>query len=70
MTSHELARRLLEGPDLTVTVRGYEGGVNEITTIESPKPLSLNKNDEWYYGRHEYVEDDPVVGDVLAIHIG
>ncbi len=54
MTSHELAHRLLEGPDLMVTVRGYEGGVNEVTSILEPMDIHLNLHDEGYYGTHEY----------------
>ena len=34
MTGHELANKLLLMPDLTVTRRGYEGGVEEIKNIE------------------------------------
>jgi hypothetical protein len=77
MTSHELARKLLEGEDVMVTVRGYEGGVNEINTIYPVDTLYLNVNTEGYYGKHEY---DTPSGDyadeykgketVRAIHIG
>jgi hypothetical protein len=61
MTTHELARILLEGPDLMVTVRGYEGGVDEITTINPPAPIHL---EVWeghdYCGRHEYHDEDNI----------
>lgn len=33
MTAHELARQLLDGPDLMVTVRGYKDDV--------PKPATM-----------------------------
>jgi len=73
MTAHELAKQLLEGPDLIVTVSGYEGGVDEITSIDSPEPIKLNVNTEWYYGKHAY-EKFPEEGEDLtmlpkAIHI-
>ena len=72
MTAHELARQLLAGPDLMVTVRGYEDGVDEINTVEPPKPLILNKYDAWYYGDHEYWMEDwgtTPKPDTLAIHL-
>lgn len=55
MTAHELAKKLLEGPNLMVTVRGYEGGVDEITTVSEPEDMMLNYNEAWYYGKHEYM---------------
>jgi hypothetical protein len=76
MTAHELARKLLAGPDLMVTVRGYEGGVNEITKVYEPDNLMLNyyESDAWYYGRHEYrykgSENDRQTQEIQAIHIG
>lgn len=54
MTAHELAKRLLEGEDLPVTIDGYEGGVDDVHTINSPKPLHRNVNTKEYYGAHEY----------------
>jgi hypothetical protein len=52
MTSHDLARKLLELPDLLVTVRGYEDEVDEIQHIEQ---VQIHP-DEWsgfsYYGDH------------------
>lgn len=54
MTAHELANHLLVGPDLPVTIRGYEGGVEIIDHIAAPAPIHLNVNSEWYYGEHEY----------------
>jgi hypothetical protein len=48
-------------------VRGYEGGYDDIVigngidnnTIVIPAPIdvALEVNDEWYYGRHERIED-------------
>lgn len=54
MKAHELAKLLLAGPDLMVTVRGYEGGVDEITSVSPPECIKLNEHDAWYYGKHEY----------------
>ena len=59
MTAHELARKLLDGPDLTVTVRGYEGGVNVVGALAEPQLLHMNVNTEWYYGKHEYCFGEP-----------
>ena len=72
MTSHELARKLLELPDVMVTRSGYEGGVNEITRVNNPQTLTLNVNDSWYYGKHEYQNDydnTPEMKTCAAIHI-
>jgi hypothetical protein len=74
MTAHQLARKLLEGPDVMVTVRGYEGGVDEITGIQKPEELILNFHDKdsWYYGNHEYNQYDEKETHhttVQAIHI-
>jgi hypothetical protein len=41
-----------------VTVRGYEGGVDEIRFVNTPRELALDVNEEWYYGKHEYVDYD------------
>lgn len=80
MTAHELANLLLEGPDLMVTVSGYEGGVTEIEGIDPPQSIHLNAHlTEWYYGDHEYCdehlycpfcEDAPKHELSSAIHIG
>ena len=59
MTAHELAKLLLDGPDLMVTRRGFEGGAHEITNIDSPVPIHLNMNGPGSYcGPHEYCEAD------------
>ncbi len=73
MTSHELAKKLLEMPDVIVTVSGYEGGVDELTSIEPVKELHLNVNDAWYYGKHEYnssrCEGGCIHKKTMAIHL-
>lgn len=59
MTAHTLAQQLLKGPDVLVTVAGYEGGVDEITTVVPPRPLHLRVNrDDSYYGDHSYHTED------------
>jgi len=83
MTAHELARTLLEGPDLMVTVRGYEGGVDEVGYVKPPTPIHYDAHTESYYGRHSYHEDDHFmlmcevcdidnieIPETLAIHLG
>ena len=66
MTVKELIERLnkIEDQEVRVMVRGYEGGVNDIVIgngIEDNTPaiyeIALDVNDEWYYGRHERIED-------------
>lgn len=44
-------------PKLMVLVRGYEGGVNEVTSYTVCN-VFLNANNESHYGRHEVVTDD------------
>jgi hypothetical protein len=39
-------------PELMVVIKGYEGGVNEMTHYDLCN-IWLNANDEWYYGAHE-----------------
>jgi succinyl-CoA synthetase beta subunit len=73
MTAHQLAHKLLAMPDVLVTVRGYEGGVDSVESVEEPKELALNCNSEWYYGKHEYTAEYKPFDDkvkVQAIHIG
>lgn len=75
MTTHELARKLLEGPDVMVTRNGYEGGTEEITLIEPVATLYLNVRDSPYYGPHSYdesvgiLDEDRVEKTVQAVNI-
>ena len=62
MTAHELAIVLLAGPDLMVTVRGYEGGVDEVAVVHAPCPIHLGHNSQSYYGAHEYHRPDLQAG--------
>ena len=65
MTVKELIESLskIEDQNIRVMVRGYEGGVDDITigngidnnTVVIPAivNVALDVNEEWYYGRHE-----------------
>lgn len=69
MTVKELIESLskIEDQDIRVMVKGYEGGVDDIligngidnNTIVIPAIIhvALDVNKEWYYGRHEKVDD-------------
>ena len=66
MTVRELIQSLskIQDQDIRVMVRGYEGGVNAmviVNGIEDNTPaiqyVALDVNTEWYYGRHERVDD-------------
>ncbi len=61
MTTHELAKKLLTMPDVMVTVRGYEGGVDEIKTVHPIGKLHLDCNKDWWDGNHEYKTDEECV---------
>ena len=66
MTVRQLIQSLskIQDQDIRVMVRGYEGGVNDmviVNGIEDNTPaivhVALDVNTEWYYGRHERVDD-------------
>lgn len=66
MTVGELIESLskIEDKNIRVMVRGYEGGVDDIVIgngIDDSTPaiqyVALDVNEEWYYGRHERVDD-------------
>ena len=49
-------------PEAMVVVRGYEGGVNEVVSHTVCKiAIDANKG-EWYFGRHEVMDDENPVG--------
>ena len=53
MTVGELIEQLRAlDPELRVVVRGYEGGVNDVSELRHLK-IELDANSAWYYGRHE-----------------
>jgi hypothetical protein len=65
MTVRELIESLskIEDQEVRVMINGYEGGVNDmvigngIDDTPAIVDIALDVNDEWYYGRHERVED-------------
>ena len=58
MTVKELIEMLTDKPqDMRVVVRGYEGGVNDITCADEI-PVKIDCNSEWYYGKHEECEEE------------
>jgi len=72
MTVKELIEILskIEDQEVRVMVRGYERGVddivirngidNNIIVIPAITHVALDVNEQWYYGRHERVDDiDP-----------
>ncbi len=72
MTVGQLIQSLskIEDQDIRVMVKGYEGGVDDIvigngidnntTVIPAIIHVALDVNEQWYYGRHERVDNiDP-----------
>jgi hypothetical protein len=66
MTVKELIESLskIEDQEVRVMTKGYEGGVNDMVIgngIDNNTPaiihVALDVNTEWYYGRHERVDD-------------
>ena len=65
MTVKELIEELKNvDPETMVVVRGYEDGVDEVTSILQTR-INLNVHPEWYYGDHQ--ESD--TGKVQAIYL-
>ncbi len=75
MTVSELIEMLQKMPqDHMVVIRGYEGGVDEVTELEKTRVI-LEVNAEWNYGSHELLDprdhssgDD--IGDVVYLKNG
>jgi len=67
VTVRELIEFLQEMPqDYMVVVRGYEGGVDEVTDLENTR-IELDVNQEWNYGSHELLDSrDNGDGDNIA----
>ena len=43
---------------IVVMTRGYEGGYDDINnTIPEPVAMAINVNSEWYYGKHDKVDN-------------
>ena len=60
MTVRELIKILstIEAQEVRVMVRGYERGVKDIdNNTPAIIHVALDVNEEWYYGRHERVDD-------------
>ena len=60
MTVRELIESLskIEDQDIRVMVSGYEGGVDDImNNTPAIIHVALDVNTEWYYGKHERVDD-------------
>jgi hypothetical protein len=57
-----------------VVIRGYEGGVDEVTELEKTRVI-LDVNEEWNYGSHELLDprdrsDGDDIGDVVYLRNG
>ena len=60
MTVKQLIEKLsiIEDQEAWVMVRGYEGGYDDVENLNTkPIDMVLDVNDEWYYGKHERIED-------------
>tara|TARA_Y100001963_G_scaffold142128_1_gene211231 strand:+ start:346 stop:666 length:321 start_codon:yes stop_codon:yes gene_type:complete len=74
VTVNQLIERLQEMPqDNIVVIRGYEGGVDEVTVLEDVR-VELDVNAEWNYGSHEVLDrrdrsqDENITGAVYLRH--
>jgi len=60
MTVKQLIEELskIEDQDLRVMTSGYEGGFNDLETkTNNIQFMALDVNEEWYYGKHEPVDN-------------
>jgi len=61
MTVKQLIEELskIEDQDLRVMTSGYEGGFNDLEIVSNPTPIhmALDVNEDWYYGKHEPVDN-------------
>lgn len=58
MTVGELIEKLEEiGPEVRVFTRGYEGGYQDVLSIDKVDDFLLDVNKEWYYGPHERLDE-------------
>lgn len=59
MKVHELITKLSTlDPNTRVYVRGYEGGVDDVCDIKKIKVQRNANKGTWYYGAHDYVNDE------------
>jgi len=59
MTVAQLIEALskIEDQEAWVMVKGYEGGYDDVMTINpTPIEIALDVNKEWYFGNHERAE--------------
>ena len=60
MTVQQLIQNLskIQDQQVRVMVSGYEGGYDDASSITpAPIEIALEVNTQWYYGKHEKVED-------------
>jgi len=60
MTVKQLIHKLstIKDQDTWVMVKGYERGYDDVEGINiEPIDVALDVNDQWYYGKHEKVDD-------------
>ena len=58
MTVQELITQLQQlDPNVIVFRHGYEGGFDEVNSIQLDQEIALNVFDSWYFGSHEKVKD-------------
>lgn len=60
MTVKQLIQELsqIEDQEARIIVNGYEGGYDDVSNINPvPIEIALDVNEEWYYGKHDKVED-------------
>lgn len=75
MTVSDLIEMLQKMPqEHMVVIRGYEGGVDEVTELEKTRVI-LDVNEEWNYGSHELLDprdrsDGDDIGDVVYLRNG
>lgn len=59
MTNKELQELLKQYPDdMRIFTRGYEAGYVDPSFWIRPVVLDVHDKDEWYYGPHEYDNED------------
>lgn len=66
MTIQELMDKLSKyDPSFHVYIKGYEGGVDDLESIEEVE-VFLNVNEDWYYGSHE-INDRVILKDTSSL---
>ena len=64
MTVKQLIEQLQQlDPDLHVFTQGYEGGYEDVHVGKEVMKIALNVHEEWYYGKHEDVNNAYYVPD-------